>query len=173
MLSIKKIRSIANYQFGKGAGKTMFPDGVRILHSQETGRIRYIFLKEDLIATSRPTDGLFSLTIEGGSRLLSIKPNKCWVQVQSDVAEFIAKGRSVFAKHVVNCDLNIRPREEVVVIDNQRKVLAVGKAILTGKEMLAFQQGVAVRVRHGLDRIARENIKKEDTENNFGSEEFA
>lgn len=173
MLSIKKVRSIANYQFGKGAGETIFPDKVHILHSRGTGRIRHIYLKKNLIATLRPTDGLFSLTIEGGNRLLSTKPNRCWVQVQEDITEFIAKGRTVFAKHVINCDFTIRPREEVVVIDTLRKVLAVGKAILTGEEMLAFQQGVAVQVRHGVDRIVREKIKKEELENNFRSKEFA
>ena len=45
---LQKIRSIANYQFGLGVGKTLFPDDVEIIHSPNTGKIRYILLKNDL-----------------------------------------------------------------------------------------------------------------------------
>jgi predicted RNA-binding protein (TIGR00451 family) len=152
MFSMKKIRSIADYQFGKGVGKLLFPDGTYIIYSCGTGRIRHIYLRRNLIATLRPTDGLFSLTLDGGRLLLSSRPIRFWILVQDDIAELIAKGRTVFAKHVIDCDLNIRPREEVVVINSLRKVLGVGKAVLTGKEIMAFNQGVAVKIRHGANR---------------------
>jgi predicted RNA-binding protein (TIGR00451 family) len=70
--------------------------------------------------------------------------------VQDDVSSFIAKGRSVFAKHVDDCDEEIRPEEEVVVVDSKFEVLAVGRAVLTGREMEHFSKGVAVRVRRGV-----------------------
>lgn len=147
---LQKIRSIADYQFGRGTGKTLFPDNVDISFSRRTSRIRHIHLDGKLLATLRPTDGFFSLTLEGARRIMQIKPLRLWVKVQDDVTDFIAKGRTVFAKHVVDCDEEIRPEEEVVVIDSQRKVLAVGRALLTGEEMKAFKRGVAVRVRRGV-----------------------
>jgi len=79
-----------------------------------------------------------------------VEPNRLWVEVQGDITDFIAMGRTVFAKHVVKCDVEIRPGEEVVVVDSQRGVVAVGRAILTGEEMLVFQRGVAVRIRRGV-----------------------
>jgi predicted RNA-binding protein (TIGR00451 family) len=77
------------------------------------------------------------------------------VKVQKDIESFIAQGKSVFAKHVVDADEEIRPKEEVIIIGENNRVLAVGKAVLTGKEMKAFKHGVAVKVRRG----ASEEVK--------------
>jgi len=149
--ALQKIRSIADYQLGKGVGAHLFPENVRITCSKRTGRIRHIYLGEKLLATLRPKDGFFSLTVVGGKRMIElVKPMRLWVRIQREAVPFVAQGRSVFAKHVVNADGEIRPREEVVVIDDEDKVVAVGKAILTGEEMKAFERGVAVRVRRGV-----------------------
>lgn len=135
---------------GRGSGAVLFPDNTKIVYSKRTGRIRHIYFKNQLLATLRPTDGMFSLTVAGARRLLEgLDPLKLWVTVSKDAAPFIAKGRSVFAKHVVAADTEIRPQEEVMVLDEDKELVAVGKAILTGKEMTAFKRGVAVRVRRG------------------------
>jgi len=148
---LEKIRKIADYQLGKGAGEALFPDHVDVVFSKRTGRIRHIYFKHKLLATLRPTDGMFSLTVEGAKRLLQgVSPPRLWVKVSEEAAQFVAGGRSVFAKHVVASDPEIRPQEEVIVINKRNKVLAVGKAVLTGKEMKAFKRGVAVRVRKGV-----------------------
>jgi len=147
---LEKIRSVADYQLSKGAGNALFPDNVNVVFSKRTGRIRHVYLKRKLLATLRPTDGMFSLTIEGAKRLLQgTSSPRLWVKVSKEAAPFIAEGRSVFAKHVIAADAEIRPQEEVIVFDEDNRVLAVGKAILTGKEMKAFKRGVAVRVRKG------------------------
>jgi predicted RNA-binding protein (TIGR00451 family) len=151
-----KIRSIADYQLGKGAGKALFPDKVNIVLSRNTGRIRHIYLGHELLVTLRPTDGMFSLTLAGAKRLIKgVKSPRLWVKVQKDIESFIAQGKSVFAKHVVDADEEIRPQEEVIIIGENNRVLAVGKAVLTGKEMKAFKHGVAVKVRRG----ASEEVK--------------
>jgi len=148
---LQKICSIADYQLGKGAGKALFPGNVHVAFSRRTGRIRHIYLGNELLATLRPTDGMFSLTITGAKRLLrGGKSLRLWVTVEKDAEPFIAKGKSVFAKHIVDADDAIRPQEEVIVIDEKQEVLAVGKAVLTGKEMKAFKHGVAVKVRRGV-----------------------
>jgi len=148
---LQKIRSIADYQLGKGAGKALFPDNVHVSFSRRTGRIRHIYLGNELLATLRPTDGMFSLTVAGAKRLTKgLKPSRLWVKVQKNAEPFIAKGKSVFAKHVVDADNEIRPQEEVIVTGENQEVLAVGKAVLTGKEMKAFKHGVAVKVRRGV-----------------------
>jgi len=148
---LEKIRSVADYQLGRGAGRALFPQNVQVVLSRRTGRIRHIYLNHELLATLRPTDGMFSLTIRGAKRLLrGIKPPRLWVKVQKDAESFISKGKSVFAKHVVDADDEIRPQEEVIVTGENNQVLAVGKAVLTGKEMKAFKHGVAVKVRRGV-----------------------
>lgn len=145
-----KIRSIADYQFGKGFGVRLFPDNVEIAYSKRTGRIRHIYLDGKRLATLRPSDGFFSLTIAGAKRVVGGGgPLRLWVMVSDEAAPFVAEGKSLFAKHVVDADEEIRPQEEVVVIDGRGEVRAVGRAVLTGREMKAFRRGVAVRVRRG------------------------
>lgn len=147
---LQKIRKIADYQLGKTVGEKLFPNNVRIVHSGETGRIRYVYLGDKRLATLRPVDGLFSLSITGAKKIMqNVRPPRLWVRVTDEAAPFIAKGRSVFAKHVTDADEEIRPQEEVIVINVKNEVLAVGKATLSGKEMKAFKRGVAVRTRRG------------------------
>jgi predicted RNA-binding protein (TIGR00451 family) len=158
---VQQIRTVADFQLGKGAGKTLFPDDVQIVLSRRTGRIRHIYLKSKLLATLRPTDGMFSLTVEGAKRLLkSGKPHSLWVKVQEDVEPFISEGKSVFAKHVVDTDPEIRPQEEVIVVGKDNQILAVGKAVLTGREMKAFKHGVAVKVRRGIVEEVKNKAKE-------------
>jgi len=151
MENLTKVRKVADYQLGKGAGQAVFPDNVKITFSRTTGRIRHIYLKGRLLATLRPTDGMFSLTVNGVRRLVrEAHPTDLLVKVSKDSAPFIAKGKSVFAKHVVEADPEIRPQEEVIVVSEDNKVLAAGKAALTGREMSLFKRGIAVRVRRGV-----------------------
>jgi uncharacterized protein with predicted RNA binding PUA domain len=148
--ALNRIRSIADYQFGRGVGVKLFPENVEITYSRRTGRIRYVHLNGVRLATLRPTDGLLSLSINAGRLLIEHASFAvCFVTVQHDVSTFIAKGGDVFAAHVVEADEGIRAKDEVVVVDEDYTVLAVGRALLSGSEMKAFTTGVAVKVRHG------------------------
>ena len=110
-----------------------------------------MYLRKKRLATLRPTNGLFSIAITGAKRIMNrMDFPRLWVRIQEEAAPFVAKGRSVFAKHVVDADAEIRPQEEVIVINGKDEVLAVGRALLTGEEMKAFKRGVAVRVRRGV-----------------------
>jgi uncharacterized protein with predicted RNA binding PUA domain len=71
------------------------------------------------------------------------------VVVQEDVADFIAQGKNVFAKHVVSADPDIRCGDEVLVVAGNDRLLACGTAVLSGTEMPAFNYGGAVKVRQG------------------------
>ena len=146
---LRKIRRVADYQFGDGVGTSLFPDDVIVTFSKRTGKIRHIFLNGKLLATLKPRDGFFSLGIEGAKRLVWMEPKRLWVGVQEEAVGSVEKGGDVFAKHVVDVDEEIRPREEVIVLEKKDKVVAVGKAVLSGKEMRDFGRGVAVRVRRG------------------------
>jgi len=149
--ALQKIRSIANYQFGKGTGEKLFPEIVKIEYSPRTGRIRYVNLNGERLATLRPTDGLLSLSIKAATFMAENLPlAQCFVTVKNDIAEFIAKGGDAFAVHIVKVDEAIRAKDEVIVKDEAGNVLAVGRATLSSVEMTAFKTGVAVKVRHGI-----------------------
>ena len=153
---LNRIHGIANYQFAKNIGRFLFPKEVEIALSKRTGRIRHVYLNGTLIATLRPTDGMFSLTIDGAQRLRSkIGSPRHRVVVRGDVEKFAKDGRNIFARHVINADVEIRPGEEVIVTDEKDEVLAVGRALLTGLEMLSFKRGIAVKTRKGVDEIKK------------------
>ena len=141
---------MADYQFGKGVGAKLFPENVEIAYSKRTGRIRYIYLNGKRLATLRPTDGLFSLSIKGAKRIAENAGSaKCFVTVQNNVSRVIAEGGDVFAVHVVKADYQIRPKDEVIIVDEGGRVLAVGRSVLSSEEIKSFKVGVAVKVRHG------------------------
>lgn len=148
--SLAKVRSIADYQFGKGVGAQLFPDNIEIQYSPRTGRIRYINLNGERLATLRPTDGVLSLSLKAAKFMAQNTPfAKCFVTVQNEVSKFIAAGGDVFAVHVVKVDAEVGAKDEVIALDEDRQVLAVGRTMLSSEEMRAFKTGVAVKVRHG------------------------
>ncbi len=150
---LEQLVAVADYQFGHGAGEALFKGRIRIVNSSRTGRIRHVYdEKRNLIATLRTKDGYLALAPEGAERLLKVfESPRLRVIVQSDVGEFIRKGRNVFAKHVRAADEAIRPEAEVLVVDEVDRLLCVGKAILSGSEMNAFKTGAAVKTRRGAD----------------------
>ncbi len=144
-----RIRGVADYQFGRDVGIILFPESVSVTFSPRTGRIRHVFLKGERLATMKPTDGLFSLSLTGAERI--VKHTRCVVVVRDDVSRFIADGGDVFAAHVVNTNDGVRARDEVIVTDREGRVLAVGRAVLSGEEMMAYKRGAAVKVRRGVE----------------------
>ena len=150
--NLAKVRSIADYQFGKGVGALLFPDNIEIQYSPRTGRIRYINLDGERLATLRPTDGVLSLSLKAAQIMAQHTPfAKCFVTVKSEVSKFIAEGGDVFAVHVVKVDAEVGAKDEVIALDEDGKVLAVGRTVLSSDEMKAFKTGVAVKVRHGTN----------------------
>ncbi len=148
--NLRIIRTIADYQFGQGAGKALFPETCEFILSSN-GKIRQIFDKGKRIATLKADSGLLTLSIEGARRLQSHFPfPRLRVVVANEVSDFIAEGKSVFAKHVVKVDERIRANDEVIVVNERDELLATGKAILSAFEMLLMKKGVAVKIRQAI-----------------------
>lgn len=149
--NLRIIRTIADYQFGRGAGVALFPDTCRFIFSKN-GKIRQILDGERRIATLKADSGLLTLSFEGAKRLQKAFPfPKLRVVVLTEVSKFIAEGKSVFAKHVVAVDQRIRANDEVLVVNEEDQLLATGKALLSAFEMLQIKKGVAVKTRQGAE----------------------
>ncbi len=150
---LSKLRAIADYQFGKNVGEKLFPENIRTEHSPRTGRIRFINLEGERLATLRPTDGLLSLSVKAAKFIAQNAAfAQCFVTVKNEISKYIAAGGDVFAVHVTKVDSEIRASDEVIVVDEDQVVLAVGKAMLSSVEIEAFKSGVAVKVRHGTEK---------------------
>jgi len=144
------LRKTADYQFGRGVGEKLFPRDASLGVSRRTGRIRSVHLHGEPLATINHRDGRIQLSYKGAvalSRLL--KKDRFRVRVADEASFSVEGGRNVFSKHVVFADEGILPGEEVIVENLEGKILAVGKAILCGREMGKYKRGMAVKVRRG------------------------
>ena len=152
--SLRRVQTIADYQFGGAAGIGLFPEDCTFIFST-TGRIRQILFGGMRLATVRASDGRLTLGIEGAKRLRSLLPAPGYrVVIRDDVAEFVAQGKNAFAKHVVAADPAMRAGDDVLVVAGDDRLIACGAAVVSGTEMLAFNSGVAVRVRQGSEKDA-------------------
>ena len=166
--------SVLDYQFGAGAFEAIFLDrkteeplpsylfqrftteeiedaGIEFVKSKNTGKIRNILGNGKHLLSMHAHDGFFILKTTAGSRF-SEHTGRYQVTVESETAQFNRKGKSVFAKFVLDADCNIRPGDEVVVVDEGKRPVAVGSALLTTDEMEAFKTGIAVKVSEGMEK---------------------
>ncbi len=145
---LNRISAVADMQFGKNASKALFNGEIRIVKSKKTGKIRNIYCDEKHILSMRAGDGLFTLKMHGGNVLHKyFKYPKMRVIIQEDTVSFIKDGKSVFAKFVIDCDSNLRPFDECLIVDEKDNLIAVGRCLLNRVEMLAFNWGMAVKTR--------------------------
>ena len=146
---LDRIRTIADFQFGKGAGLALFPDDSKFFLSR-TGRVRQIASGGKRIATVRANDGFLILSAYGGERLKPVLPfPQKRVIMNEDAAPFVAKGKTAFCKFVTDCDPEIRALEEILLVDKDDNFLATGQSLLAAAEIKAFKRGTAVHVRYG------------------------
>ena len=146
---LSRVRMIADYQFGKGTGKELFPDGSTFQLSR-TKRVRQVLYSGKRIATARAKDGFFTLSIEGASIVHRLLPGKkLMVVVSDDAAPFVQAGKTAYAKHVIEIDPELSAGEEVLITDKKDRLLATGQLLLSPSEVLALDTGAAVDVRVG------------------------
>jgi uncharacterized protein with predicted RNA binding PUA domain len=147
--NLKRVRTIADYQFGRGAGSTLFPDDSEFLMSR-TNRIRQVIVNGTRIATVRARDGLLTLSIKGALHLHDFLELPAYrVMVHADAVPYVLKGKTLFAKHVIDVDPSIRAMDEVLLVDRENNLLVTGQALLCAAEMKDFNRGAAVAVRKG------------------------
>ncbi len=147
---LKRVRIIADYQFGAGAGNTLFPETVTFSLSR-TGRVSQVVDEGKRVATLRSYDGLFTLSELGARRLHAhISSPRLRVVMNRDAAPFVEAGKTAFARHVIAVDPELRAHDEVLLVDENDVLLATGSALLSSAEMLAFTRGTAVKVRRGF-----------------------
>ena len=136
------LRATADYQFGQSAGIALIPDEAHI-----RGKLyRTVVCQVDNQQTCAfvAENGILSLTLEGGRRIRPL--DKYWIQYEGKEL----KGGSLFAVGISEADPGIRPGDEVVIIDKEGQVLAVGRSEMSGREMSEFSKGRAVSIRHKI-----------------------
>ncbi|MGY5860311.1 MAG: tRNA guanosine(15) transglycosylase TgtA [Candidatus Thorarchaeota archaeon] len=146
---LRKLRTVLMYQWGKNAGSVVDIEGIKVVFSRSTGKIRHVTLQDEILFTVVPTTGLLIPTMEGGKALLQANIDDTYLVImEKDAAEFVAKGKSALAKFVKSAKSNLKAGEEVLVLDEGENLLGTGKALISGQEMAIFNRGVAVQIRH-------------------------
>ena len=94
---LKRLRTIADFQFGKAAGSIVFPDEIMIEKSKGTKRIRFIYFQNQRIFSFRVRDGYLVPSILGAQILF--KNNLGYkIKVDDEAEPFVRNGKTVFAK---------------------------------------------------------------------------
>ena len=85
-------------------------------------------------------------TIKGA---LELELTKRYVVVDMGAVKFVAKGADVMSPGIVEADSDIQEGDFVVIIEEtHRKPLAIGKALISGPEMVERDEGKAVSAIH-------------------------
>jgi len=153
LLGLRQIRAISDYQFGIGVTDILFDDikNIHLERSLKTKKIRYIYENNNLILVLRPKNGLFTLSLYSAKKLIKkISPPKLRIIVLNEISEFIKRGRNVFCKHVIDYDNELRPLDEVIIVNQDDELLAIGKLKIPIYFVKSFSSGVAVDVRKGI-----------------------
>lgn len=145
-----RIRAVADYQFGKGAAEALFSGNVELVKSKNVDRIRNVLVDGEHVVSLRAEDGFYTLRPAGARRLLKgLAVPRLRVTVSDDAIEFNKQGKNVFCSFVTDADPDIRLHDEVMVVDKNDILVAVGRAQQVREEMLSFKKGIAVKVREG------------------------
>ncbi|MGL4669052.1 MAG: DUF5591 domain-containing protein [Methanobacteriaceae archaeon] len=136
---LHELRSIATYQFGKGA-ENLISDNVI-----SKGRYhRNIYENSKQLALLNRDTGLFSLNLEGGKKIAELG-------LKTIEIDFELVTNSLFAPGVLKADNNIIPKDEVVITRNG-ELVGVGRAVMAGNEMEQSTKGIAVKIRHRVKK---------------------
>ena len=155
LLSLRKVRSISDYQFGNDITDILFENinNIKVIRSPNTNKIRYIKSDKELLLSLRPNTCLFTLSLYAAKKIIkNTPPPRLRVIVENDISDYIKRGRNVFCKHVLDIDDSLRPLDEVIIVNKNDNLLAIGKLKVPVPFVRSFSTGMAVNVRKGINK---------------------
>lgn len=138
------IEAVLAYQFDYRVARAfMGLEGLLVEYSRR-GRIKYVYWGGERLLTRRPTDGLFTLSIAAG-RIVAAnsRPPRFRVIVERGYRPL----GSVLARNLIDIDEDLRPGDEVIIVDPEDKLIGVGRLRLPPVIAKSAQMGEVARVR--------------------------
>ncbi len=129
---MQRFRALADYHFGRGASGALLEGDVRV-------KGRELQSAERRPLASLTPNGTIALSLDGARRLV---PRGGYIV---EIGDFLPRG-DVLAPGVTGADEKIRPGDEVMV--RGEVAFGVGKARMSGWEMVESTRGIAVELRH-------------------------
>lgn len=155
--SKNRVKALMEYQFGKNASSSL--EDFKVEFSKKTTVLRRILSTNgELLATIRPDDFFIIPQIPLCELIISkIKAPLSRVIAHEDAIPFVLDKKSLFSKHVLDVDPEIRVGDEVFIVDKKDKLVATGTAILSANEMKSFKKGIAVKTRRAVKNYKANN----------------
>ncbi|MFW9924652.1 MAG: tRNA-guanine transglycosylase [Candidatus Thorarchaeota archaeon] len=135
----EKVRAIADFQFGPPLGEELFPNKV-VLKGKVPMPFK-ILQNNKQLGVIHPSSGKLTISMENADILARKK--KYYVTFEGEKLE----GSTLFAVGIIDADEDIRPSDEVVIVDKNFNLLGVGQALLSGYDMKLLSSGSAVKIR--------------------------
>ena len=154
---VRLLRTIIDYQLGTGIGYILVPSQERVLvyKSPNTLKIREVYVDSNLCFTLRANDMKVLLHMYAAKLLTDNTNDYPYVKIASTISDYIVNGGNVFSKHVIEVKEGLHANDEVIIIDEDNKLIGVGYLKLSPSEILFFTRGEAVRVRETIKKLVR------------------
>ena len=143
-----KLKYTIDALFGKNVSKYL-PVGIVFSFSSKNGRLRDVYYNGIRLCTLRIDGGLAITTYLANILIKHKKFLEHCLEIDNVSKPFVDHGMSVFCNHIIWCGKNIRIASEVPVM-YKKKVIAIGKAMLSSEMILSQNRGVAVKIRNIL-----------------------
>ncbi len=135
---IRKIQSVADFEYGLGSGKILFPYSVKI--KGKYPRDQQIYKDKEHIATYVTKSGYLSLFPKYANLILDKTEN---------TLEFGAErvsGSNIYAPGVVHANKRILPNDEIFII-HENQIIATATALVSGSDMNKMTSGIVAEVK--------------------------
>lgn len=137
--TIRFLKAIADFQFGKGVGKQLFSGNINIFGRKELGlRVKR---NEEHLVTFNPVNGFLTLSLQAANLILDKTPNI----VVFDGEKII--GSTIFSKGIIEANSEIRSGDEVIVLNSNRQIIGVGTSYLAGDLLVRMKKGKGISIR--------------------------
>ena len=139
--SIKRLKAVADFQFGPGTGDILFSSSIKI--KGKYPKDLQIFREKSHIGSLNSRTGYLSLSPKTAYDISSISNN---------ILEFGAnqvKGSNIFAPGCISANEQILPNDEIFVVFED-EVVATARAIVSGKDMNKMTSGIVAEVKKKL-----------------------
>lgn len=151
---VAKIRVLLAYQFSRKASEVLDLIDLDMLYlcfSKSTSRARALLYNKKLFATIRASDFYLVPHTPLGVLLHRVLPFPSRrVVVVNEMVEDVLEGHTVFAKHVIAADESLKPFEEVLVVDEDDKLISLGRVLLDYETIITSTYGAAVQIREKI-----------------------
>jgi predicted RNA-binding protein (TIGR00451 family) len=144
-------RATLNYQLRVSVADSVLPDNLLVGVSRNTGRVRALIDPEnaEVLATVVAQTNTLNIRLSLARRIHKLvpPPRLRLVVVNEMVPDILEAKSSVFSKHVLSVDEELRAGDEALVVSEDDELLCVGKLLLSPEEILQLLTGPALKIR--------------------------